>query len=519
MPIVTDPTPSYGDEIAALAAQIAAATAAGLTAKAAILQSELDGRVAALITDPTDAYSSTKDRVLARRWSTGAVYELSVADLRRGLSAVFNVTDYGAIGNGVTDDTAAIQAAIDAASAAGGGVVYLRAGIYLCNGAFTARSNSILQMPDVASAAAPKAIILQGDFPPLFANAIATSGQVVPTAGTIIKSTRAGTGTRPAILGGIATGGSFTNVLLGVRNMTIRTFDNPTLSAINAGMCAEFLCENVVIDTGTGLPLVSNPTTAAAVGVRMPENNNGAYSYMRNVNVAGYYVGVEVGEHADISEISSWFCRYGYLFYNAHHAMRCGRIMSVWCVNPIGSGGNGAASAGSAVIQIQQLNIEANPAVGPWYTADVDIADGSQLLVGTVHIHRVKPGLGAQYDYTRSGGAGLKVVISGLPTDGILSIAGHIDAPTAKAYSLECYAPTAGVLAYVRAKLSAGTCSIKLQIDGVDVTGSTLAVTTTLGVATFSALFTYTIGQRIDLVVSAPTGAANLSYTVKNTRL
>ena len=43
---------------------------------------------------------------------------------------VFNVKAYGAKGDGVTDDTAAIQATINACGSAGGGIVYLPAGNY-----------------------------------------------------------------------------------------------------------------------------------------------------------------------------------------------------------------------------------------------------------------------------------------------------------------------------------------------------------------------------------------------------
>lgn len=44
---------------------------------------------------------------------------------------IFNVKDFGAVGDGVTDDTAAMQAAIDAASAAGGGTVFVPTGTYI----------------------------------------------------------------------------------------------------------------------------------------------------------------------------------------------------------------------------------------------------------------------------------------------------------------------------------------------------------------------------------------------------
>ena len=46
-------------------------------------------------------------------------------------STYANAKDFGAVGDGVTDDTSAIQAAIDAVSAKGGGTVFLPDGNYL----------------------------------------------------------------------------------------------------------------------------------------------------------------------------------------------------------------------------------------------------------------------------------------------------------------------------------------------------------------------------------------------------
>lgn len=50
---------------------------------------------------------------------------------------IFNVKSpaYGAIGNGVVDDSSVIQGALTAAVTAGGGIIYFPPGIYLCNAA------------------------------------------------------------------------------------------------------------------------------------------------------------------------------------------------------------------------------------------------------------------------------------------------------------------------------------------------------------------------------------------------
>ena len=51
-------------------------------------------------------------------------------------NGVYNVREYGAVGDGTTDDTAAIQSAIDAAVAVGG-TVYIPPGIYHTTAALT----------------------------------------------------------------------------------------------------------------------------------------------------------------------------------------------------------------------------------------------------------------------------------------------------------------------------------------------------------------------------------------------
>ena len=53
-----------------------------------------------------------------------------------GAAGPFNVRDFGAKGDGIAKDTVAVQKAIDAAHAAGGGEVLLPPGVYLCGSVF-----------------------------------------------------------------------------------------------------------------------------------------------------------------------------------------------------------------------------------------------------------------------------------------------------------------------------------------------------------------------------------------------
>ena len=64
------------------------------------------------------------------------MFGLAIAGAGLASAAVFNVRDFGAKGDGVAKDTVAVQRAVDAANAAGGGEVLLPKGTYLSGSVF-----------------------------------------------------------------------------------------------------------------------------------------------------------------------------------------------------------------------------------------------------------------------------------------------------------------------------------------------------------------------------------------------
>lgn len=77
--------------------------------------------------------------------------------------APFNVMDYGAVGDGVTDDTASIQAAVDAARAAGGGTIYAPEGDYLITSTVDLYQNSAVNIVLKGAARAATTFITAND--------------------------------------------------------------------------------------------------------------------------------------------------------------------------------------------------------------------------------------------------------------------------------------------------------------------------------------------------------------------
>lgn len=221
-----------------------------------------------------------------------------------------------------TDDTAAIQAAINACFAAKGSTVYLPQGIYIIAGALvTSDSNGLnpnaqLYIPagaidNTIERADARTVKLQGEtYAPLVITSSLNNDQPV---GTILKSTlNQGTGTRPSIIGGIGftTGNAiakmnYTTMFLENINVVASSnggFTCPNMIAVNALDHAQLIFRNgtVTMDCYLYANTMPNPSTTAtnSAGVITGRRDNNGGNVIENVWVQGaWHRGFVVAEH------------------------------------------------------------------------------------------------------------------------------------------------------------------------------------------------------------------------------
>lgn len=306
---------------------------------------------------------------------------------------IFNVKNYGAKGDSVTNETVAFKNCMAACYAAGNAVFYIPSGIYTVDS---------FRLPAMAGSANQLAIEIQGESSPNYFFGTVSGAHFWPTRGSVIRSASTAAG-NSVILCDPTSGPDFSNINLVIRDVEIRTYDNPSIGGVDAGWAAFFRAENVFINTTIYNGAAVAPTHNT-IGLYMPRVNNGAMSILRNVTVCGYNDGIFDNEHTDGDNVNVASCINGINFQTAFHASRYGRVDAFRCTNIV-------KVSGVHYFSIAQLNIEHDDSatVAPNYyqVTQADVLDGSNLGVGDLSWHVVLGNSGINHTFTKSGGIGV----------------------------------------------------------------------------------------------------------------
>ncbi len=311
---------------------------------------------------------------------------------------VFNVRDYGAVGDDQTDNTAAFSKCLNAVVAAGGGQMVLPAGVYRGRIAIPPVSKPLPSWITVE-------IVGEGEPTPVFGTIgnfpLRNEGAIVKClaeSGDAVISV-------PKLTNKEALYGNFSAVNVVIKNLDVRTYDNPGIGGIDLQWAMQCKLENVVVNTGVYDVQASKPVKGAK-GLITPNGNNAALTVLRNVVVTGYSTGIECNEHTDGDNIVVAGNIHGLVFVPAHHASRFARVGAYRNTYPV-------TVTGKHGFSIEQLDIEkAGPgqtnANNAWQATASDLNDPNNLGVGDINYWVVVGGVGAVDEFTRNGGATIR---------------------------------------------------------------------------------------------------------------
>lgn len=315
-----------------------------------------------------------------------------------------------------TDNTDAIQDAIDAAASTGGGKVYIPNGQYFVAGNFATATGATQANPaqinfpviDLDDQKFVTIEIIGGLRPPASVSWNAGMVQPLHTCGTILISMRAGSSGKDAIFGGgYPTGATwqFTAVMAKFNNLTFRTYNNPKITPINLQQVGQADVSDCHMDNGRIVTAVAQPTNAA-YGLILPLVNNWADVSARRINIVGFGTGVQWAEHANIDHAQAWVCSTGFELMPTFHGSRAGRLMYVGCTTGMRFTSGGA---GLHRVIVSELAAE-HTAFGDWRDTTTDIADSSNVGKGIIHYAFVLSDVGEDLGIVASGAAHLKLI-------------------------------------------------------------------------------------------------------------
>jgi len=307
-------------------------------------------------------------------------------------SRTFNVLNYGAMGDDKTDNTEAFSACLKAVIASGGGKMFIPDGIY--------RGRIII--PGTKEWITVE-IVGESEPTPVFGTIGAFA---FPKNGTIIKCLSE---SGPAVISSASVPdklyGQFSGVNVSLRNLDVRTYDNPGIGGIDLLNTVQCKLENVFVNTDRYNVQASKPTHGT-MGLITPARDNAALIILRNVTVTGYHTGILVNEHTDGDNIVVASNINGLEFHMAHHASRFGRVGTYRNTHHITVSGRHGFS-------IEQMNTE-QPGPGQtdtnnaWQALVSDINDPENSGIGDINYWVVEGNVGAVEKFTRNGGASIR---------------------------------------------------------------------------------------------------------------
>ncbi len=318
---------------------------------------------------------------------------ISFSQFQNNNPTYFNVNNYGAKADGITDATASIQAAITACVNAGGGTVYFpySPNYYKISGALQTSVSSVnpncqIYIPLVQASSHQVSVkLLGGTAPPYGTEDVA--GLTRNTQGIILFSTIQGTGTTPAILGSpwysAGAVGNRNYIDISIENMEFRTQTRGvtnndtlgTLSGINGSKFLTFSFDQLHISTSSPVDSSVKPTNET-YGIIMPDVNNHARMEIGSAFIEGYKYGLQTCEHMNADHITVIGCVNGLKVVNGFHT-------AVIRLGTFEADINSISLQGTQPLSIVSYETEHVP-TGKWFVDSTDIiqvSGGSRVQI------------------------------------------------------------------------------------------------------------------------------------------
>lgn len=351
--------------------------------------------VLAFLTVPPTATAIGSDQIVDKRALAVAVPDIE-----------FNVADYGAVLDDATDDTVAVQAAINACFAAGGGTVVVP-GRCLIAGALqdTGTYNSQLEIPYNAGSAGWIAIRFRGT---------RVGGNYLQGMSTLHSTWNGTISGNPSIISAGAHNSVSPNGVIAIfDNIGIEAHEDPKLTAVDMTNAKGVLWTNLSLYVTRAAAFTipcpwAIPTHSNAVGMDMPWGSNAQpVDGVGVLHTTGYYTGLQPSEQASIAGVDVMFCAEGVRFRgqvgataNLRHMCHISRLASYW--NPRAL----VFSGDERWVTIDSADLEHSLAP---FTAVYDIDDASNYGRGFIAWHTTDWTTGPEDNLLTNGGTGLSL--------------------------------------------------------------------------------------------------------------